>query len=162
MFSTTYLKAENINDSLVELADSLMQQSEIKQTLDILSLSSIDSKSKISYHKLRLKKAEILITIGEYEKALPIIFSVINQYQPNKRTKILIDAYNKLGKIDLELRDYHFAASHFNQAVESTPSKLDKSDLLAGIYNNLGIVYHKTEKYDSALRYYQKAESIFF
>jgi tetratricopeptide (TPR) repeat protein len=73
------------------------------------------------------------------------LFEEATRKQPNDPS-----IWDKLGIVDLQLRQYGSAGSHFKKALKLNPN-------FAYAWNNLGVVYFLQNHTDKAIKYYRKA-----
>ena len=154
----------SLSDSLLHITSEQIKSNKITTALSTLSYLKTEYADKLDsgfLKKVSLNEAQAYIIINDYEKALEILYSVIDSQDANVKDKTLAEIYNKTGWINLELADYKHANNYFLKAQNTIPDSLLYSAEMAGIYNNLGIVNHKQAKYTEALTYYKKAINIF-
>ena len=68
---------------------------------------------------------------------------------------LVADAYNGIGRTQINLGNYEVALAFLLKALEICESKVDAR--LADTYNNIGVTYHYKADYQQALTYYEKS-----
>ncbi len=133
------------------------------------------SDSLIKYHQLRLnyakkaKKTEYLANFefqygtyltekGKYIQALKLFQSIEDKIQENDYS-FLPHFYDAYARLHYYLEDYENAFVYLKKGAKIFEKrKMNKN--IAGVYNNLGILYNSKSQLDSALYYHQKSQKI--
>lgn len=99
----------------------------------------------------------VYFSMGEFASAIPYYNSAISyaRRELNKPDGLLINEYNNLGAAYLELNDVRKACKTINYSLKINKSNEDSLELIKSLYN-LGIVYYKQNKVDSANYYLKK------
>ena len=122
-------------------ACNLLRKGDVEKALNVLSAEKLEKYSDID---LWLFKAELLLRIGNCDKA-------IECYQ--KAIELKHDyavAYNNMGITHGEKGNYDKAIECCQKAIELKPDD-------AEAYHNMGITHHKKGNYDKAIECYPKA-----
>ena len=109
-------------------------------------------------------EAQRILGIGYFyiwknEKALQYYLSSLNIFLKSNYEPGLAKVYNNIGNLYREV-DPEMGLMYFNKSL-TLANKLDMSNLIAGSYMNIGIIYFKQQKFNLALNYLEKAYNMF-
>lgn len=99
------------------------------------------------------KQENFILALQYYHKSKNILRIVKNE---SKYSMVLIGIANILSNNRFLKNDYDSAIYFYQKAVNIYSNQND-SLRLAGVYNNIGVLFENTNNYDSAIFYYQKA-----
>lgn len=101
----------------------------------------------------------ILYESGEYQNAYEIALKGLSRFpdQTPVRSRALL--YNYLGMLCDQWGVLLPSLKYYQQALDES-GKLADSGLMSVAYNNIGLVYKKMKRYDFAIRYLERSQSI--
>ncbi|WP_026704672.1 ATP-binding protein [Flavobacterium soli] len=120
-------------------------------------------KDTLNTGRTKLYKAGVLYDAGIFTESEIQTAKALEFLNTTENERLVYEGYNLMALNLKELNDYTNSMKYFNLALEKldileqkkyNPDKLIKSR--ASIYNNLGGLYEKTEKYSEAIKLYQK------
>ena len=104
--------------------------------------------------------ATYLTTKGNYIQTLKLFQSIEDKIQENDYS-FLPHFYDAYARLHYYLEDYENAFAYLKKEAKIFEKrKMNKN--IAGVYNNLGILYNSKSQLDSALYYHQKSQQINF
>ncbi|MFY0605015.1 MAG: sensor histidine kinase [Flavobacteriaceae bacterium] len=90
-----------------------------------------------------------------------LVFQAIKKYKLVNNSKRLRGAYNHLGIMNLDMKEYDKAIFYLNKSLEYIPRLKNNEDYYETYYNNLGYTYLLMKKYKLAIEYFDKALSYY-
>ncbi|WP_069659062.1 hypothetical protein [Arcticibacter eurypsychrophilus] len=109
-------------------------------------------------------EAQRILGIGYFyiwknEKALKFFLNSLSIFAKNNYEPGLAKVYNNIGNLYREV-DPEMGLMYFNKSLVLA-TKLKMSDLIAGLYMNIGIIYFRQHKFNLALNYLDKGYNMF-
>ena len=154
-------------DIYAELAGYLIDNEQMEDVREILMKSRSMQEDLPEIHYELARYFDILDIPAEEEKALLAAIWLFEDTTPLTRTRngLLIDSYNRYGKILYEKELYLDAEENFSKAALNYEEALSNGQLkpdpkYGNIYSNLGdLAYYVSGDYDQALSFFLRAEA---
>ncbi len=122
-----------------------------------MAINEFDSDHDLkSIAEARIQKADILLSMGKFQQAAGSYISVFDYSQEYHDTLYTILAYNGLGIVFRNFRDYNKAKSYLDKALDMS-NRVHNQRLLSVTWKNLGTYHYYLKNYPEARRYYEKA-----
>ena len=151
---TTEKDPEIINKARIALASSYFRENNIKESIS-------NFQKALAYYQEKNREKEIgriyyylsstYYAIGAYNKALDYAFSATDIFIKTNNYKRLAVAYNTIGIIYKELKNYKFSLDFYNKAEKITETKTKDTVVLGTLKNNIGEVLFLQNKIDTAI-----------
>lgn len=117
------------------------------------------SGDKYQSSRMLLNLANIQKNIKDYVGSEITTVAAIKSLKPLKKYSQLYSAYNNLGIVNNELKEYD-KALEFHQKAIDYEREFGSNVLKASSFNNIGVVYSNKKEYEKSLEYFAKALSI--
>lgn len=126
-----------------------------------IALSKYDDIEEI-YFKSNLlnNQANIEADLGNYTKAIAILFKYAELYKDDLKSTRLIDCYNNLGVMYRDTKNYDLAIEYFKKFGEIITLNNVKNEL-GYYYANLGATYMEIGDIDKAIKFLEDSKSHF-
>lgn len=109
--------------------------------------------------RMLLNLANVQKNIKDYVGSEVTTINAIKKIKPLQKYKQLYSAYNNLGIVNNELKEYDKALG-FHQKALGYEKKNGDNILKASSFNNIGVVYRNKKEYQKSSEYFNKAKSI--
>lgn len=144
---------------LVEYYVSIQQKSDSLIKYHQLGLNYAKKAKKTEYvANFEFQYGTYLTEKGKYIQALKLFQSIENEIQ-EKDYSFLPHFYDAYARLHYYLKDYENAFVYLKKEAKIFEQRQMPKNI-AGVYNNLGILYNSKSQLDSALYYHQKSQKI--
>lgn len=130
------------------------------------AIQSIELAQQLGHDSLanwaRMSQATIYLQLGDYPQSLQIYHELAQTAELAADSALLSVVYGNQGSIYYYQRNMEEALANYLKSLQTMGKPgatwSDREQLrCANLYNNIGIIYDETKKYDSAERYYSEA-----
>lgn len=164
LFSSIAIAQKPTQESVDKLIYMALEMDESKKdSLELLAIQIQKDGSQIGYHLGAIYYHRFMGWIEEYngnfDKAIEHYLAFLEEAKTNKFESEELQALNDLGSIYINTNRLEAAKAAFYQGLIKTDSS-KRAQRKSAFYNNMGIVYKKQGKLDSALYMYTKSMKI--
>ncbi len=131
------------NESIILLADSIIQKNQLDKYFGIISY----------------QKGDLHFQKGDYKKSIIELIKAEAEFSEKKQAKKLAKTYNKLGVVYISQADFPLALDYFIKSLNIKDSIGDTKGI-SNTYSNMGNALFEMDDTDRALEYYLKSLAI--
>lgn len=165
LFSNAFIHSQQVTyelrkslDNKLKTVDKHIEDRHYNLALDKLeSIEKYKNYAAITENRLEigLKKANIYFNLREDQKAISVLLGHLGEIDKNVNNRYYCKYNDYLGNVFKEAKEYKRSRFYYNLSLENSKKKKDSLNIVKS-YVNLGLLYIKEEKLDSADLYYKK------